>query len=80
MKSQPGLYNNILTFSAGPRVRHDRGVFIERDADRVVQSCIGLKFSIIEIKMFVFILLTNFKFAPADPVGKANVYVCSLRC
>ncbi|KAL1937797.1 hypothetical protein VTO73DRAFT_12816 [Trametes versicolor] len=55
VKSQPGLYNNILTFSAGPR------------------SCIGLKFSIIEIKMFVFILLTNFKFAPADPVGKANV-------
>ncbi|KAH9850160.1 cytochrome-450 hydroxylase [Lenzites betulinus] len=55
VKSQPGLYNNILTFSAGPR------------------SCIGLKFSIIEIKMFVFILLTHFKFAPADPVGKANV-------
>ncbi|KAI0629792.1 cytochrome-450 hydroxylase [Trametes polyzona] len=55
VKAQPGLYNNILTFSAGPR------------------SCIGVKFSIIEIKMFVFILLTHFKFAPADPVGKANV-------
>ncbi|KAI0642921.1 cytochrome-450 hydroxylase [Trametes meyenii] len=55
VKAQPGLYNNILTFSAGPR------------------SCIGMKFSIIEIKMFLFILLTHFKFAPADPVGKANV-------
>ena len=39
------------------------------------QSCIGVKFSIIEIKMFVFILLTSFKFAESDKVGKANVYV-----
>ena len=44
------------------------------------QSCIGVKFSIIEIKMFMFILVTNFKFAECDKVGKANVYVlfCSL--
>ncbi|KAH9932764.1 cytochrome-450 hydroxylase [Epithele typhae] len=55
VKAQPGLYNNILTFSAGPR------------------SCIGMKFSIIEIKAFVFVLLTSFKFAEADKVGKANV-------
>ncbi|KAI8996509.1 cytochrome-450 hydroxylase [Trametes punicea] len=55
VKAQPGLYNNILTFSAGPR------------------SCIGVKFSIIEIKMFAYILLTHLKFAEADPVGKANV-------
>ncbi|KAJ8487232.1 hypothetical protein ONZ51_g4301 [Trametes cubensis] len=55
VKAQPGLYNNMLTFSAGPR------------------SCIGVKFSIIEIKMFTYILLTHFKFAVADPVGKANV-------
>ncbi|KAI9066011.1 cytochrome-450 hydroxylase [Trametes sanguinea] len=55
VKAQPGLYNNILTFSAGPR------------------SCIGVKFSIIEIKMFTYILVTHFKFAEADPVGKANV-------
>ncbi|EJF55866.1 cytochrome-450 hydroxylase [Dichomitus squalens LYAD-421 SS1] len=55
VKAQPGLYNNILTFSAGPR------------------SCIGVKFSIIEIKMFMFILVTNFKFAECDKVGKANV-------
>ena len=39
------------------------------------QSCIGVKFSIIEIKMFMFILVTNFKFAECDKVGKANVYV-----
>ncbi|KAH9891880.1 cytochrome-450 hydroxylase [Cubamyces lactineus] len=55
VKAQPGLYSNMLTFSAGPR------------------SCIGVKFSIIEIKMFTYILLTHFKFAVADPVGKANV-------
>ncbi|CCM03723.1 uncharacterized protein FIBRA_05869 [Fibroporia radiculosa] len=54
--SQPGLYNNTLTFSAGPR------------------SCIGMRFSIIEIKTFLYILLTNFVFAPTnEQVGKANV-------
>ncbi|KAH9922942.1 cytochrome P450 [Fomitopsis serialis] len=54
--SQPGLYNNTLTFSAGPR------------------ACIGLRFSIIEIKTFLFILLTHFTFAESDEkVGKANV-------
>lgn len=37
------------------------------------QSCIGVKFSIIEIKMFMFVLVTHFKFAECDKVGKANV-------
>ena len=40
-----------------------------------MQSCIGLKFSIIEIKMFIFVLVTSFKFAESDKVGKANVCV-----
>ncbi|TCD65273.1 hypothetical protein EIP91_002834 [Steccherinum ochraceum] len=54
--SIPGLYSNILTFSAGPR------------------SCIGLRFSIIEMKSFLFILLSNFTFATTDEkVAKANV-------
>lgn len=54
--SQPGLYNNTLSFSAGPR------------------SCIGLRFSIIEIKTFLYILLTNFVFVETESqVGKANV-------
>ncbi|ESK92976.1 cytochrome p450 [Moniliophthora roreri MCA 2997] len=53
---QPGLFSNILTFSAGPR------------------SCIGMRFSMIEIKAFVFILLTNFAFKPTDDhIIKANV-------
>ncbi|KZT11803.1 cytochrome P450 [Laetiporus sulphureus 93-53] len=56
VKSQPGLYNNTLTFSAGPR------------------SCIGMRFSVIEMKTFLFILLTSFTFAESDEkVGKANV-------
>ncbi|OCH87337.1 cytochrome P450 [Obba rivulosa] len=56
VSSQPGLYNNTLTFSAGPR------------------SCIGLRFSIIEMKTFLYILLTNFVFTKTDEkVGKANV-------
>ncbi|PCH40422.1 cytochrome P450 [Wolfiporia cocos MD-104 SS10] len=56
VSSQPGLYNNTLTFSAGPR------------------SCIGMRFSIIEIKTFLYILVTNFVFSETeDKVGKANV-------
>jgi len=56
VSAQPGLYNNTLTFSAGPR------------------SCIGLRFSIIEMKTFLYILLTNFVFSETeDKVGKANV-------
>ncbi|KAI0763556.1 cytochrome-450 hydroxylase [Trametes elegans] len=74
VKSQPGLYSNTLTFSAGPRVRARPSFARHRSRGLChAQSCIGLKFSIIEIKMFAFILLTNFKFALADPVGKANV-------
>ncbi|KAJ3477945.1 hypothetical protein NLI96_g10112 [Meripilus lineatus] len=56
VSSQPGLYSNLLTFSAGPR------------------SCIGQKFSIIEMKSFLFILLSNFVFTQSDDkIGKANV-------
>ena len=87
VKAQPGLYNNILTFSAGPRVSHFRcrplsapfGALVVPEevgltfGARAAQSCIGVKFSIIEIKMFVFILVTSFKFAESDKVGKANV-------
>ncbi|KAI6040266.1 cytochrome-450 hydroxylase [Pisolithus marmoratus] len=45
----PGLFSNLLTFSAGPR------------------SCIGMRFSMIEMKTFLYTLLTNFE------VFKANV-------
>lgn len=82
VKAQPGLYNNILTFSAGPRVSHFRSRIVclwvwmlTGAACCAAQSCIGVKFSIIEIKMFLFVLVTNFNFAESDKVGKANVYV-----
>jgi len=42
--AQPGLFPNLLTFSAGPR------------------SCIGMRFSMIEMKVFLYLLLTNFTF------------------
>ncbi|TFK54257.1 cytochrome-450 hydroxylase [Heliocybe sulcata] len=52
----PGLFSNLLTFSAGPR------------------SCIGMRFSMIEMKTFLYILLTNFVFASAgDKIIRANV-------
>ncbi|KAA1472890.1 cytochrome P450 [Dentipellis sp. KUC8613] len=52
----PGLFSNILAFSAGPR------------------SCIGQRFSMIEMKSFLYILLTNFEFRETDAkVVKANV-------
>lgn len=41
---------------------------------RSAQACIGMRFSIIEIKTFLFVLVTRFTFAEADEkVGKANV-------
>ncbi|KAJ8456141.1 hypothetical protein ONZ45_g18812 [Pleurotus djamor] len=40
------------------------------------RSCIGLRFSMIEIKTFLYILLTQFRFSPThDRIIKANVYV-----
>lgn len=51
-----GLYNHLLTFSAGPR------------------SCIGMRFSMIEMKIFIYILLTSFVFEDSGAkVIKANV-------
>ncbi|KAG9008464.1 hypothetical protein FRB90_008857 [Tulasnella sp. 427] len=44
VKEQPGLWQNIMTFSSGPR------------------ACIGQKFSIIEMKTFLFVLLSAFTF------------------
>ncbi|THV08596.1 cytochrome-450 hydroxylase [Dendrothele bispora CBS 962.96] len=56
VSEQPGLFSNLLTFSAGPR------------------SCIGLRFSMIEIKTFLFFLITNFVFEETgDKIIKANV-------
>ncbi|TDL26273.1 cytochrome P450 [Rickenella mellea] len=54
---QPGLYANLLTFSAGPR------------------SCIGMRFSIIEMKTFLYVLLTSFTFTrePTVRICPANV-------
>ncbi|KAG2095665.1 cytochrome P450 [Suillus discolor] len=46
--SLPGLYSNLLTFSAGPR------------------SCIGMRFSMIKMKTFLYILLMTFSFAETD--------------
>lgn len=52
----PGLFSNLLTFSAGPR------------------SCIGMRFSMIETKTFLYLLLTNFVFSETDSeIFKANV-------
>ncbi|KZT26770.1 cytochrome P450 [Neolentinus lepideus HHB14362 ss-1] len=52
----PGLFSNLLTFSAGPR------------------SCIGMRFSMIEMKTFLYILLTNFVFSSAgSKIIRANV-------
>ncbi|KAG8906601.1 hypothetical protein FRC01_007948, partial [Tulasnella sp. 417] len=50
VKEQPGLWQNILTFSSGPR------------------SCIGQKFSIIEMKTFLFVLLAAFTFEASSDV------------
>ncbi|KAH8102195.1 cytochrome P450 [Cristinia sonorae] len=56
--SNPGVYANTMTFSAGPR------------------ACIGMRFSIIEMKCVLYILLSHFSFAPSEEkIAKANVVV-----
>ena len=70
----PGLFSNTLTFSAGPRVSSDHLLHVALLTVRL-ESCIGLRFSMIEIKTFLYLLLTNFKFQPTeDKILKANVY------
>ncbi|KIK67077.1 hypothetical protein GYMLUDRAFT_37120 [Collybiopsis luxurians FD-317 M1] len=55
-REQPGLFSNILSFSAGPR------------------SCIGMRFALIEVKTFLFILLTHFVFRSGPTaIDKVNV-------
>ncbi len=73
-----------MTFSAGPRVRdfslptHTTLKYPTQKSN--CQSCIGQRFSLIEMKTFLYTLITNFVFAETDEkVVKANVYV-SLRC
>lgn len=40
------------------------------------KSCIGMRFSLIEIKTFLYILLTNLKLKPTEEqIIKANVWV-----
>ncbi|KAI0305588.1 cytochrome P450, partial [Multifurca ochricompacta] len=75
--SLPGLYANTLTFSAGPRVRfpvllsHKTCEFSD---ECIAQSCIGQRFSLIEMKTFLYILISNFVFSETDEkVVKANV-------
>jgi len=54
-RRQPGIYPNLLSFSAGPR------------------SCIGMRFSIMEIKIILYVLLSSFTFSNPDNIIKANV-------
>ncbi|KZT41436.1 cytochrome P450 [Sistotremastrum suecicum HHB10207 ss-3] len=55
VKTLPGLYSNLLAFSAGPR------------------SCIGMRFSIMEMKIMLFVLMRGFDFVDPEKVFKANV-------
>jgi len=54
-RSAPGLFANIMTFSAGPR------------------SCIGMRFSIMEMKTMMFALIPAFNFSTTVEVQKVNV-------
>jgi hypothetical protein len=81
VKSLPGLYANTMSFSAGPRVRFF--CYFARLWSRLTnalpyQSCIGQRFSLIEMKTFLYVLITNFVFAETDEtVVKSNVCVAN---
>ena len=74
-KAQPGLYSNLMSFSAGPRVSSIGLCVIECPPHlALAQSCIGMRFSIIEIKIVIYMLVTNFSFHDTGAeIIKANV-------
>ena len=77
---QPGLYSNLMSFSVGPRVSSIIHSIIRCTSHSIsVQSCIGMRFAIIEIKILIYTLVTNFSFhdTGADVI-KANVCVVFL--
>lgn len=73
---QPGLYNHLLSFSAGPRVS---ALLCATHTWKLIamQSCIGMRFSVIEMKCFLLTLVSNFCFEriERERVVAANVYV-----
>jgi hypothetical protein len=74
-KAQPGLYSNLMSFSAGPRVSNTGHSTHACASDLPpAQSCIGMRFSIIEIKIVIYMLVTNFSFHDTGvDVIKSNV-------
>lgn len=73
---QPGLYNHLLSFSAGPRVSSPLCYTILCPmSNKLLQSCIGMRFSVIEMKCFLLTLISAFKFEPVEGerVVAANV-------
>ena len=75
VKTQPGLYSNLMSFSAGPRVSSVCYFIIRWTSNFAsAQSCIGMRFSIIELKIVVYILVSNFSFHDTGvDIIKANV-------
>lgn len=68
----PGLFSNTLTFSSGPRVWKLVMLYV-LDLCFLMQSCIGMRFSLIEIKIFLYILVTNFAFQTTeDKIIRSN--------
>ena len=69
----PGLLRHILTFSGGPRVsfstsHHHRQMLTYNEA------CVGMQFSMTEMKTILYILLTHFVFIPTeDKIQRVNM-------
>ena len=64
-----------MSFSAGPRVSNIGCSVISCTPHLAfAQSCIGMRFSIIEIKIVIYMLITNFSFHDTGvEIIKANV-------
>ena len=74
-KAQPGLYSNLMSFSVGPRVSSTgHSTIVCTSHFTSTQSCIGMRFAIIEIKILTYMLVTNFSFHDVGlDIIKANV-------
>ena len=70
----PGLFSHLLAFSAGPRVSFLVHLSLVQCMLICSQSCVGVRMSLIELKCFLFTLVTHFAFTESEnKIGKANV-------
>ena len=73
VQALPGLLPYILSFSGGPRVSLSTSCH-QRQILTCIEACVGMQFSMTEMKTILYILLTHFVFIPTeDKIQRVNM-------